>query len=157
MTVKYAWQKQAGKRCALAEAKGQMLVSASIPSTTTQDMLSLTHTHQTTDVCGISLPSDSCLSFSLSLMWRGAGHIVGISCYTTSRGNRLDSSNEIRCMQIISFDVCAKQSKLGRHGPLLQVYTAKPSITDTNTLRAIFQEVYQRSIVVLGSLEDRKA
>ena len=45
MTVKYAEQKQAGKRCILADSKGQMLAFASIPSTTTQDMLSLSYTH----------------------------------------------------------------------------------------------------------------
>jgi len=45
MTVKYAGQNKAGKRCTLAEAKGQMLASASIPSTTTQDMLFLIPTH----------------------------------------------------------------------------------------------------------------
>ena len=94
---------------------------------------------------------------SLSLLWRGAGYIIGLSCYTTSYGNRLDPSNEIRCMQIVNLAIYAKQSdKLGRHGPLLQVYTAKPPVSGTNTLGVTFQDVYQRSVVVLGSLEDRK-
>lgn len=109
MTVKYAWQKQAGKRCTLAEAKGQMLASASILPQLHRTCSSLSHTHQTTGVCGISLPGHSCLSFSLSLL-EGAGHDRGISCYMTSDGNRLDSSNEIRCMQIINLDV--RQSNL---------------------------------------------
>lgn len=52
-----------------------------------------------------------------------------------------DPNSEIRCMQIISLDVCVKQSdKLGQRGPLLQVYTAKSSITDTHTRTQEYSE-----------------
>lgn len=126
------------KRCTLAEPKDKCwLLHLFLPQL--HRTCSLSHTHQT--FRRMWYISARRLLFWV-LVWvfcGGAGHIVGISCYMTSDGNELDSSNEIRCMQIINLDVCAKQSKLGRHGPLLQVYTAKPSITDTNMLRAILR------------------
>ena len=71
----------------------------------------------------------------MSLREGSAGHIGGIFCYTVNMEAYVQVPNsEVRCVQIVSLDVCAKQAdKLGRHGSLPQVYTAKSSITDKRT------------------------
>lgn len=149
MTVKYAWQKQAGKRCTLL-AEGETIHSFCIPttSTATQDMLSQ-HTSNYS-VCGISLPA----TLVWVLVWvfcGGLSHIVAYPATLDSSGSRagLQQWNQVHAIIPILMFV---QSNLSwaRHGPLLpKSYTAKPSITDTRSMLRPYSRGLSRSIMIL--------
>lgn len=132
--------KAAGKSCTWAESREAK-----------HRLLHLSHTGYAfslesnyRDIGGMSLPKIPCLIFRIWVFYGRPGHMGSISCYTANHGDLNSGPQQWNQVHAYHPDVCAKQSdKLGQHGPMLQVYTAKSSITDIKQNKTFWRPYFQ--------------